>query len=216
MSTSYFVTGASRGIGQELVTQLASKPDTSVVFAAVRNPSSASQELRSHPKIKVVKLDVISDDDTAAAVETVKASNDGALDVLILNAGAGTTTPMTQSPVAELREYIEVNAISTHRLVIAFLPLLRAGRRKEIIGIGTSSGSFGLSQPLAKQGFPLGAYGVSKAAMHFLVMLYAAELQREGFKCITFHPGVVDRKGQGVCSMVRVLAGLRSYKMLVW
>lgn len=197
MPISYFVVGASRGIGLELALQIAKRPETSVVFAGVRNTSGAgSAELRSNPKIKIVKLDVTSEDESKAAVETIRRENNGALDVLVFNAGVAKIDPITQTSVDEIREFFELNTFSVHRMVLLILPLLRAGHVKKMAIMGTVSGSFGVAQPMAKEiGVPIGVLGLSKAALHFLVMLYGIELAKEGIVAVSLHPGVVDTDG---------------------
>lgn len=67
------ITGASRGIGLEMVKQilrLGTAPE--ILIAACRNPSSC-QDLQAlaqdNPSLKLVKLDVEKDDEIAAAVE---------------------------------------------------------------------------------------------------------------------------------------------------
>lgn len=65
------ITGASRGLGLELVQQLlklATGPE--LLVATCRDPASATglQALaQAHPQLKILKLDVESDDDIRAA-----------------------------------------------------------------------------------------------------------------------------------------------------
>ena len=67
------ITGASRGIGLEMVRQIlkqATAPE--VLIAACRNPDSC-QDLQTlakeNPSLKLVKLDVEKDDEITVAVE---------------------------------------------------------------------------------------------------------------------------------------------------
>lgn len=57
MSLTYIVTGASRGLGLEFVSQIAAKGHT--VFALARNPNSseALQKLVDNKKVFAVQLD---------------------------------------------------------------------------------------------------------------------------------------------------------------
>lgn len=193
--TSYLVAGAGRGIGRGLVDQLSQLSSTSIVYAGVRNPSAAPENFSSNPKIHIVQLDVLRPSDVDAAVETVRKTT-GSLDVLIVNAGAGTGAFIAQCSTEQIQQMLDINTVAPHRLIQAFLPLVRAGVQKKIIVVGSSAGSFGLFRPVASEGFSMGAYGVSKASLHFMVMLYAAELTpAEGILFASVHPGDVDTTG---------------------
>lgn len=188
--TSYFVAGASRGIGLELVCQLLKDPDVSVIFAGVRSPEKAPKELQND-KVKILKLDVTHQEDVTAAADSIKKLH-GSLDILIVNAGAGDFTEPSKASVEALRNIIELNTLSTQRIVLATLPLIRSGKQKKIIAIGTAAGSFKSAQAFSKYNLPSGIYGVSKAALHFLVMLYGTELAPENIIAASIHPGFVD------------------------
>ncbi|MCJ1423021.1 hypothetical protein MMC29_000902 [Sticta canariensis] len=193
--TSYLVTGASRGIGSELVSQLSQQSSTSVVYAGVRNPSAAPETFSSNPKIHIIQLDVLRQSDVDAAAETIR-KHTGSLDVLISNAGTGTGVFLAKCSTELIQENLEINTVAPHRLIQAFLPLVRAGVQKKIVAIGSDAGSFGLFRPLAQQGAVSGAYGISKASLHFMLMHYAAELTlAEGILFASVDPGVVDTTG---------------------
>ncbi|GJJ14968.1 hypothetical protein Clacol_009238 [Clathrus columnatus] len=83
MST-WFITGASRGIGQEFVRQLLGRGDT--VFAAVRTLASAKIQLQEYEKLSpgklhLIQLDVSDMTSISVAAQSVKQS----LKVLKLN-----------------------------------------------------------------------------------------------------------------------------------
>ena len=188
--SSYLIAGASRGIGRELVIQLSQKPETSIVYAGVRSPDTAPSEFASNPKIHILKLDILSQTDVDEAVKSVQKTT-GSLDVLIINAGANNNGFILKCSVEELQTMFDVNASAPHRVIQAFLPLIRQGQAKKIIAVGTAGGSFTVAQSFAKKHFPLGAYAVSKASLHFLLMLYAEELVDEGIIAVSIHPGAV-------------------------
>lgn len=78
---TYFITGSSRGIGVELVEQLAAKGN--IVIASARNPEAAEklQKLVDNKKVFAVKLDVQSEESVKAAVEKVNEISPDGIDV---------------------------------------------------------------------------------------------------------------------------------------
>lgn len=190
--TSYLVMGAGQGIGREFVNQLS---QLSFVYAGVRNPSTTPENFSSDPKIHIVQLNVLRQPDVDAAVETVRKTT-GSLDVLIINAGVGTGGYIAQCSTHQIQECLEVNTVAPHRLIQAFLPLVRIGVQKKIVALGTSVGSFSLIRALARQAAPSGAYGISKVALHFMMMLYAADLTpAKGILFAALDPGFVPTGG---------------------
>lgn len=193
--TSYLVAGASRSIGLALVEQLSAEPSTSIVYAGVRTPETAPSQLKLDPKIHLLKLDVLSQADVDAAAVAVE-SKTGSLDVLIFNAGAASSHgTVTQSDTKDLQSVVDLNTVAPHRVILAFLPLIRKGQVKKIIAVGSAGGTFEVAQRLVRADFPIGPYGVSKAGMHFLMALYGAELFSEGIAVASIHPGMVDTDG---------------------
>jgi len=89
---SYFITGASRGLGLDLVRSLSVKPNSevSVVFAAARTESENLKKLASGTggRIQIVPLDVESEDSIKRAAAQVERHQKGkGLDVLVNVAG---------------------------------------------------------------------------------------------------------------------------------
>lgn len=101
---SYLITGASRGIGLELATQLASSSEASTIFAAARKESPALKELieKSNGKVVLVHLEATDSASIKQAVAEVEKSVGGkGLDVLINNAGIMDYTPGGTSSLYE-------------------------------------------------------------------------------------------------------------------
>lgn len=89
MAPVYVVTGASRGIGYELVRQLVKRGD--IVVGAARNPETASnlKELESSAsgRLHLVKLDVEKPETIQSAAASLEKEFPQGIDVLINNAG---------------------------------------------------------------------------------------------------------------------------------
>ncbi|RAK95970.1 SDR family oxidoreductase [Aspergillus ibericus CBS 121593] len=187
---SYLVTGSSRGIGHELVRQLAAQPasEVSTIFATSRSVNAPLQELAGqHPgRFILVPIDVTDRDSINKAVERVESIvGDKGLDVLINNAGVVEWGWLKD--MSDLNDTFNVNVTGPHIMVQAFLPLLRKGSMKKIVNISSSVGSIA-KQPVYRQ-VPAPSYKITKAALNMMTVLYAQELADEGFTVFCVSPG---------------------------
>lgn len=138
---SYLVTGASRGIGFELVRQLSALPPSQVstIFAAIRSDApSQLQELIEGSAGRVVAVKVQVTDrasiDGAAKVVGEKLSGKG-LDCLINNAGTQSFAfdGIENMKESDMNDSYALNVVAVHNMNSAFLPLLRKGTGKKVV-----------------------------------------------------------------------------------
>ncbi|GAA6048660.1 hypothetical protein JCM3770_002006 [Rhodotorula araucariae] len=190
--TTYFVSGANRGIGLGLVSALARR-DNVLVFAGARDPSKADALnvlAKETGRVVVVKLESTSEEDAKAAAEIVKAKV-GKLDYLVANAGICPIEgilPAVSTTRALVEEHHQVNTIGPLLLFQAFAPLLFAAPAPQFIAISTTVGSISMAQPI-----PLTAYGMSKAALNFLVSKVATEHgEKDNLASYAISPGFVQ------------------------
>ena len=128
MTPRIFITGASRGLGLELVRQYVA--EGARVFAAARNPN-AGELLRlaeRHPQsLSLLTLEVTSEEQLAAAVATVRAQTE-ALDMVINNAGMNQRGLSLGSYSRQVMlDTLHTNAVAPVLIGQAFLGLLRGG-----------------------------------------------------------------------------------------
>jgi NAD(P)-dependent dehydrogenase (short-subunit alcohol dehydrogenase family) len=180
------VTGASRGIGLELVRQYLAAGAR--VFAAARDPEVG--ELRAlaatmaGERLTRVALDVTSEAQGGAAAAAVGAVCDG-LDVLVNNAGRNAKgVALTSAPAEQMLDLFRLNAVAPVLVARAFLPLLRRGRAPRIVNVSTQVGSFGWNRHGQS---PL--YAASKAALNMYTRALARELP--DVTVVAVHPGWV-------------------------
>lgn len=120
---SVLITGCSAGgIGGALADVFHTKGYH--VFATARNPSKVSQSLSNSKNVTVLKLDVLSAESIAAAVESVKSQTGGGLDVLVNNSGGGMTSPALDTSIEEGKKLFELNFWAPFNMLQAFAPLL--------------------------------------------------------------------------------------------
>jgi NAD(P)-dependent dehydrogenase (short-subunit alcohol dehydrogenase family) len=191
------VTGANRGIGLEVVRQLAVRGDRPVLAARdLDRARAAAGHLRAQDGVEVdaVRLDVTDPAGCAAAAAEVS-SRHGRVDVLVNNAAIDYDLGERAS-AADLRvvqEALDTNLLGAWRAALAFLPLLRARSSARLVNVSSEAGS------LTNMGGGTPAYSVSKTALNALTRMLAAELRPDGVLVNSVCPGWVatDMGGAG-------------------
>lgn len=138
------ITGTSTGIGMHTAVQLAQKGD--IVYASMRNveKSDSLQQLAKEYGVKVnlLPLDVTSMESVEAAVATV-VSEQGRIDVLINNAGAGFVRTTEHASLEDIAWVNDVNYMGVVRCTKAVLSHMRERRLGHIINISSVGGLVG-------------------------------------------------------------------------
>ncbi|WP_437563320.1 SDR family NAD(P)-dependent oxidoreductase [Sorangium sp. So ce542] len=135
MSKIALVTGANQGLGYAMVARLCQElPAGSTVYLAARDPArgeAAVARLREEGlKPSLALLDVTDDASVQALAETV-ARRHGGIDIVLSNAAARIVKVLPQA--AQVRALINTNNHGTHRMLRAFVPLLRDGGRLLVV-----------------------------------------------------------------------------------
>ena len=180
--TTYLITGVYRGIGFELAKQAIANGDK--VVGSVRQQDhgdAVSKQLGSD------FTPLIFDVTDASAVAQAAKLFDGAIDVLINNAGI--IGPQIQSPLAMdfegFAQTLAINILAPLTVSQAFLPHLKKSANPRIISISSKMGS------MAHQTSDRIAYRASKAALNKVMQGLATDLRGEGVTVISMHPGWV-------------------------
>lgn len=161
------VTGASRGIGLEVIRQFLSHGDT--VFCLTRNTEALKPLLSD--SLHVQATDLSSIDSMNAAVAYIRKCTD-CVDVIVHNAGSLVNKPYEAISYEELERVYKVNVFAPYYLTQQLLPVLGKENRSHVINIGSMGGFQGSSK------FPgLTAYSSSKSAIAGLTECLAEELK---------------------------------------
>jgi NAD(P)-dependent dehydrogenase (short-subunit alcohol dehydrogenase family) len=188
------VSGANRGIGLEVVRQLAERGFTAVLGSRDPARGEAAAARLALDGVVPLQLDVADDASVAQLAREVE-ERFGRLDVLVNNA-ASHYDPGRRAVGADLdvvREALETNLFGAWRLAQALAPLLRGSGGGRIVNVSSESGS------LASMGGGEPAYRTSKAALNALTRMLAAELRADGILVNAVCPGWVatDMGGPG-------------------
>lgn len=183
--TTILVTGASRGIGYDMVVELAKNPANQVI-ALSRNKAKLTTLLAatSTNNIQILSFD-LAEFDEAKLVKQLK--NTPKIDVLINNAGLLISEPFEQLSLQDWKKIFDVNFFGVVQLIQQLLPKLMAAQPAHIINIGSMGGVQGSSK------FPgLSAYSASKAAIANLTECLAEEFKDKNIKVNCLALGAVQ------------------------
>jgi len=192
------VTGANRGIGLEIVRQLARQGIIAVLGA--RDPEkgkTAAATLASEGlEPAVVALDVTDGDSVCNAAATVMDLY-GRIDVLVNNAAilkegfVPEDSSVFDAPVERVLDTFQTNTVGPLRLIQAVVPHMREIGYGRIVNISSGAGQ------LAEMGGGFPAYRMSKAALNALTRITAAELGPGDIKINSMCPGWVKTEMGG-------------------
>lgn len=135
------ITGCSSGIGLSAAQEFAKHTDEYKVWATMRDVSKS--KLTELPNLRIISLDVTSDDSVESAVTKI-IQEDGKIDVVINNAGYGVAGALETVSIEEAKQLFEVNVWGVVRVLQAVLPHMRSRRNGYVINISSTSGMRGI------------------------------------------------------------------------
>lgn len=170
------VTGANRGIGLELVRQLAAR-GTQVV-AVCRRSSPALDALG----VRVETGCDVTEPETGSRLATALGAS--VIDLLVQNAGMLVPDSLGVVEPKDVRAQFELNALAPLFLTRALLPKMRPGSKVALIS--SRMGSIGDNRSGGYYG-----YRMSKAALNVAGVSLARDLEPHGIAVAILHPGAV-------------------------
>jgi NAD(P)-dependent dehydrogenase (short-subunit alcohol dehydrogenase family) len=184
------VTGANRGIGQEVARQLAERGYQVLLSARDGEKASAAADDLAQTTggtVRPLRLDVADANSVEAVAEQVR-TDPGKLDVLVNNAGVGSDFGVAgvAPDFDKIAAALQTNFYGAYRLTIALLGLLRESEHPRIVNV--SSGMGGVTE---MGGWSPG-YRVSKAALNAVTRILSTELKDAGFLVNSACPGFVN------------------------
>jgi NAD(P)-dependent dehydrogenase (short-subunit alcohol dehydrogenase family) len=176
----FLVSGASRGLGREIVRAAAAAGHQ--VVAGVRSPSALDDLVAEFgaDRVAVVPLDVTDAGQARAAVQTA-IDRFGRLDVLVNNAGYANIAPIEDVDFDDFSAQVDTNLLGVVRLTQAALPVLREQGSGHIVQVSSVGGR------MATPG--LAAYQSAKWAVGGFSSVLAAEVAPLGIKVTVLEPG---------------------------
>ncbi|GII82340.1 short-chain dehydrogenase/reductase [Sphaerisporangium siamense] len=175
---TWFITGASRGLGRAFAQAALERGDR--VVAAARSVTPADFDERHADRLLALPLDVTDRAAVFAAVARA-AEHFGEMDIVVNNAGTMSSGMVEEFTEAEARAQFEVNFFGALWVSQAVLPHLRARGAGHIVQISSIA---------ALGGFPsTGMYSASKFALEGMSEALAMEAATFGVKLSIVQPG---------------------------
>jgi len=179
------VSGANRGIGREIVRQLAEMGITTILGSRDEEKGRTAAE-GMNGNVVVKRLDVI-DEDSVDRLASFVEDEFGRLDILVNNAGIANDSGQrgVDADLGSVRETLEANLFGAWRLCKVFVPLMQRNGYGRIVNISSGMGA------LNDMGGGSSAYRVSKTALNALTRILASELRGSGILVNSVCPGWV-------------------------
>jgi NADP-dependent 3-hydroxy acid dehydrogenase YdfG len=179
------ITGASSGIGKATALAFAKAGiDIALVGRSQNNlefVSKAAHEFGVEAQAFCVDLAEVAE--VKAKIQAI-AHEFGNIDILINNAGIGYTGNLSDTPLEDWQQVINVNLTGVFQCMMGILPGMRQQGQGTIINIASIA---------AKQAFAgWGAYCVSKAGLLSLSQTLAQEERANGIRVMAICPGSVN------------------------
>jgi len=177
-STAVLVTGCSSGIGRATAHRLARGGWT--VYATARRLDSIDD--LAGAGCRLLELDVTDEESRRRAVAEIE-EREGAVGVLVNNAGYSLSGAIETVPADAARRQFETNVFGPARLCQLVLPGMRRQRWGRIVNVGSMGG---------KLTFPGGGwYHASKYAIEALSDALRFEVQGFGVDVVLVQPGLI-------------------------
>ncbi|XP_008283870.1 D-beta-hydroxybutyrate dehydrogenase, mitochondrial [Stegastes partitus] len=197
------ITGCDCGFGHHLARSL--DQQGVVVFAGCLNPDGAgAQSLvsRSSRNLKVLKLDVTSDEDVRKAKAAVQENlPQKGLWAVVNNAGISDWAEIEWSSIEDFRSMVDINLFGAIRTSIAFLPLVRAAKGRMVY----VSSVFAFFNCLN-----MAAYSVSKRGLEAFADCLRVEMASFDVKVSIIQPGNFGR----ATNILKMKSGLDIWEKL--
>jgi short-subunit dehydrogenase len=175
------ITGASSGIGKGVALEIASRGARLGLVARRQNLLDEVVEDVKGRAVAVV-ADVRNADAMRVAAERIRADL-GPIDILIANAGIGTSSHISQLDPNHVANVISINVVGAANSVAAVVPQMVERGQGHLVAISSLAAYRGLAKSAA--------YCASKAAMSAYFESVRIDLRGTGVGVTIIHPGFI-------------------------
>ena len=178
------ITGASSGIGKGLALEIAARGGRLGLIARREDVlKEIVEQIRArNGKAIAVGADVRDANAMKQAADRVRAEL-GPIDVLIANAGVGTTDHVNRLDPQQVADVININVLGAVNTVAAVLPEMVERKSGQLVAIASLAGYRGLPKSAA--------YSASKAALSSFFESLRIDLRHTGVNVSIIYPGFI-------------------------
>lgn len=179
------VTGASRGIGASIATELAKAGfDVACLSRSGKLPAAADHDPELSARMLALRCDVANAPSLRGAFDALAARPGRLVVGLVNNAGLHLEGPSADFSLADYERVMTTNATSVLIASQAAFPHLGAAGSSLIVNIGSFYDKLGVKKNLA--------YCASKAAVGAMSRCLAVEWAKHGIRVINVAPGYIE------------------------
>ncbi len=185
LKKSALITGASSGIGRETALAFASSGiEVALIGRSAEKLAAVENTVtKTGVKAKTYVVDLAKVSDVKENIHQI-VLDFGNIDILVNNAGMGYTGTLSETPLSDWQQVIDLNLTSVFECIKGILPSMRQQNRGTIINVASIAG---------KQAFAnWGAYSVSKAGVIALSQALAQEERANGIRVTAICSGAVN------------------------
>lgn len=176
---TWFITGASKGLGLALVKQLLALGQN--VAATSRNPEALTAAVGGATSNLLPLYADLADDNSVKHAISLAAEKFGTVDVAVNNAGYGIGGSLEELSDEEIRQSFDINVFGTINVIRNVLPYMREQKSGHIINISSIAGL------AATTGWA--AYAATKFAVTGLTEVLADDVREFGITATVVLPG---------------------------
>lgn len=175
------VTGAARGMGQEIALQLARQGADVVVSDIINGNETVSKIIQLGKKSFYIKTDVSNERQVKHLIsQTIKKV--GKINILVNNAGIYDTKPTVNLSEREWEKIIHIDLKGVFLCSREALKVMKQG--SSIINISSIAAMIGFPQAAA--------YCAAKGGVRAFTKSLAMEVVKQGIRVNSIHPGVIE------------------------
>lgn len=175
---TWFITGATRGLGQQIANAALAAGDNIVVTG--RNLNTLLNTYPQHERLLALQLDVCNPQQAEQSIKTAF-EHFGSLDVLVNNAGYGQLGLFEEIAAHHIPPQFDTNLFGLMAVTRAALPYMRQQRRGQIYNISSIGGALGFEAA--------SVYCATKFAVEGFSESLAPEVKQFGISVTIVQPG---------------------------
>ena len=172
------ITGASRGIGKELVKRYINK--ASKIYAVARDEEQLKKLAKTYDNVVPVALDLANLDEVLKFSKDMSEKN---IDMVIANAAISLPHAPDFTPFEDFKKTFDINFLSVHALLNYIVPSMQKRKKGKIVLLSSLASLVG-----APSSMP---YSASKRALNSYAQSLRNLLAKDNIKVINILPGFI-------------------------